>query len=208
MTPSLSAVLLKTNNRLLQHIKNSSLLYSCTTVVAALDSDSAEQTIRIEVRVHETCLSDLSPVVWCLLQVGKISKNKKKKLKKKQRRQAELLERRMLEIEALEREAEKQRSGGASDATHGPSLALADSEDDEEVDEDADEDEEGEKERPTRLTNHTCEFIVYKNKSCFPRPKLFFLISFPCEIMYGAVAPFTAPCLNGRSFDPKAGSFT
>uniref|UniRef100_A0A3B5MVY9 non-specific serine/threonine protein kinase n=1 Tax=Xiphophorus couchianus TaxID=32473 RepID=A0A3B5MVY9_9TELE len=38
--------------------------------------------------------------------VGKISKNKKKKLKKKQKRQAELLERRMLEIEALEREAE------------------------------------------------------------------------------------------------------
>uniref|UniRef100_A0A3B1KAL3 non-specific serine/threonine protein kinase n=1 Tax=Astyanax mexicanus TaxID=7994 RepID=A0A3B1KAL3_ASTMX len=44
------------------------------------------------------------------LQVGKISKNKKKKLKKKQKRQAELLERRMLEIEALEREAEKQKA--------------------------------------------------------------------------------------------------
>ncbi|XP_056137181.1 LOW QUALITY PROTEIN: SRSF protein kinase 2-like [Lampris incognitus] len=42
-----------------------------------------------------------------LKPVGKISKNKKKKLKKKQKRQAELLERRMLEIEALEREAEK-----------------------------------------------------------------------------------------------------
>lgn len=100
--------------------------------------------------MHEACLSDLSPVVWRLLQVGKISKNKKKKLKKKQRRQAELLEKRMLEIEALEREAEKQRSGGASDATHGPSLVLADSEDDEEDDEDEDEEAEGEKERPTR----------------------------------------------------------
>lgn len=90
--------------------------------------------------------------------MGKISKNKKKKLKKKQKRQAELLERRMLEIEALEREAEKQRAGGASDTTLGPSLALADSEEDEEDDEDADEDEEaeGEKERPVRLTNHTC----------------------------------------------------
>ncbi|KTF77216.1 hypothetical protein cypCar_00036850 [Cyprinus carpio] len=93
-----------------------------------------------------------------LKQVGKISKNKKKKLKKKQKRQAELLERRMLEIEALEREAEKQRAGGGLDATHGPILALVDSEDDEEDDEDADEDEEaeGEKERPVRLTNHTC----------------------------------------------------
>lgn len=120
--------------------------------------------------MHEACLSELSPVVRRLLQVGKISKNKKKKLKKKQKRQAELLERRMLEIEALEREAEKQRSGGASDAAHGPSLALADSEDDEEEDEDADEDEEaeGEKERPVRLTNHTCEFstdvIFYKKE--------------------------------------------
>uniref|UniRef100_A0AAZ3Q5I6 non-specific serine/threonine protein kinase n=1 Tax=Oncorhynchus tshawytscha TaxID=74940 RepID=A0AAZ3Q5I6_ONCTS len=47
-------------------------------------------------------------------RVGKISKNKKKKLKKKQKRQTELLERRMLEIEALEKEAEKQR------ATEGP----------------------------------------------------------------------------------------
>uniref|UniRef100_A0A4W4GS79 non-specific serine/threonine protein kinase n=1 Tax=Electrophorus electricus TaxID=8005 RepID=A0A4W4GS79_ELEEL len=50
-----------------------------------------------------------------LKQVGKISKNKKKKLKKKQRRQAELLERRMLEIEALEREAERQKETGAVD---------------------------------------------------------------------------------------------
>ncbi|XP_032895791.1 SRSF protein kinase 2 isoform X3 [Amblyraja radiata] len=40
---------------------------------------------------------------------GKISKNKKKKLKKKQKRQAELLEKRMQEIEELEREAEKKK---------------------------------------------------------------------------------------------------
>ncbi|XP_057588301.1 SRSF protein kinase 2 isoform X2 [Hippopotamus amphibius kiboko] len=39
--------------------------------------------------------------------VGKISKNKKKKLKKKQKRQAELLEKRLQEIEELEREAER-----------------------------------------------------------------------------------------------------
>uniref|UniRef100_A0A6I8P2N3 non-specific serine/threonine protein kinase n=1 Tax=Ornithorhynchus anatinus TaxID=9258 RepID=A0A6I8P2N3_ORNAN len=41
--------------------------------------------------------------------VGKISKNKKKKLKKKQKRQAELLEKRLQEIEELEREAEKKK---------------------------------------------------------------------------------------------------
>ncbi|XP_069485225.1 SRSF protein kinase 2 isoform X3 [Ambystoma mexicanum] len=39
--------------------------------------------------------------------MGKISKNKKKKLKRKQKRQAELLEKRLQEIEELEREAEK-----------------------------------------------------------------------------------------------------
>ncbi|XP_057182922.1 SRSF protein kinase 3 [Triplophysa rosa] len=90
-----------------------------------------------------------------LKQVGKISRNKKKKLKKKQKRQAELLERRMLEIEALEREAEKQK---APNSTHCPALALGDSEDDEDDEEDADEveQEEGQKERPVRLTNHTC----------------------------------------------------
>ncbi|KAA0724788.1 SRSF protein kinase 2 [Triplophysa tibetana] len=90
-----------------------------------------------------------------LKQVGKISRNKKKKLKKKQKRQAELLERRMLEIEALEREAEKQK---APNSAHGPALALGDSEDDEDDEEDADEVEqvEGQKERPVRLTNHTC----------------------------------------------------
>uniref|UniRef100_A0A8C5R4I9 non-specific serine/threonine protein kinase n=1 Tax=Leptobrachium leishanense TaxID=445787 RepID=A0A8C5R4I9_9ANUR len=41
---------------------------------------------------------------------GKISKNKKKKLKKKQKRQAELLEKRLQEIEELEREAERKKS--------------------------------------------------------------------------------------------------
>ncbi|KAK2514561.1 Srpk2 [Columba guinea] len=43
------------------------------------------------------------------LSVGKISKNKKKKLKKKQKRQAELLEKRLQEIEELEREAERKK---------------------------------------------------------------------------------------------------
>ncbi|XP_051548598.1 SRSF protein kinase 3-like isoform X1 [Myxocyprinus asiaticus] len=93
------------------------------------------------------------------IQVGKISKNKKKKLKKKQKRQAELLERRMLEIEALEKEAEQQRTTKpAHSPTHGPALMLGDSEDDEDDDEDVDEEEEteGEKVRPVRLTNHTC----------------------------------------------------
>uniref|UniRef100_A0A671N0W2 non-specific serine/threonine protein kinase n=1 Tax=Sinocyclocheilus anshuiensis TaxID=1608454 RepID=A0A671N0W2_9TELE len=37
------------------------------------------------------------------LQMGKMSKNKKKKMKKKQKRQAELLEKRILEIEGLEK---------------------------------------------------------------------------------------------------------
>uniref|UniRef100_A0A8K9UL14 non-specific serine/threonine protein kinase n=1 Tax=Oncorhynchus mykiss TaxID=8022 RepID=A0A8K9UL14_ONCMY len=56
-------------------------------------------------------------------RVGKISKNKKKKLKKKQKRQTELLEIRMREIEALEREAEKQRATEGPDGeggTHSP----------------------------------------------------------------------------------------
>ncbi|KAJ7997891.1 hypothetical protein DPEC_G00216870 [Dallia pectoralis] len=105
--------------------------------------------------------------------VGKISKNKKKKLKKKQKRQTELLERRMQEIEALEREAEKQREADGPDSeeeinspkhTHinvppGPAVAPGESDDDDDDDEDEDdgeEEEEGEGERPTRLTNHTC----------------------------------------------------
>ncbi|XP_036962330.1 SRSF protein kinase 2 isoform X4 [Acanthopagrus latus] len=109
--------------------------------------------------------------------VGKISKNKKKKLKKKQKRQAELLERRMLEIEALEREAEKKEErakdgGEKGDHEHnppspllkppqpqiGPSMALGESDEDDDDDEDGEDDEEegGERERPIRLTNHTC----------------------------------------------------
>lgn len=108
--------------------------------------------------------------------VGKISKNKKKKLKKKQKRQAELLERRMLEIEALEREAEireerAKETGDKGDVEHklpsplqpppaplGPSMALGESDDDDDDEEDGeDEEEEGvERERPIRLTNHTC----------------------------------------------------
>lgn len=114
--------------------------------------------------------------------MGKISKNKKKKLKKKQKRQAELLERRMLEIEALEREAEireerAKETGDKGDAEHklssplqqqpppapfGPSMALGESDDDDDDEEDGeDEEEEGvERERPIRLTNHTCESLL------------------------------------------------
>uniref|UniRef100_A0AAY5E7T9 non-specific serine/threonine protein kinase n=1 Tax=Electrophorus electricus TaxID=8005 RepID=A0AAY5E7T9_ELEEL len=82
-----------------------------------------------------------------LKQVGKISKNKKKKLKKKQRRQAELLERRMLEIEALEREAERQKAKEGLNPPPGPMLALGDSDDEDEEDEEVEEEEEGEGER-------------------------------------------------------------
>ncbi|XP_026774766.3 SRSF protein kinase 2 isoform X1 [Pangasianodon hypophthalmus] len=93
-----------------------------------------------------------------LKQVGKISKNKKKKLKKKQKRQAELLERRMLEIEALEREAERQKANEGLNPPPGPALALGESEDEDDEEEDIEEEEEGEgeRERPVRLTNHTC----------------------------------------------------
>uniref|UniRef100_A0A6Q2XL95 non-specific serine/threonine protein kinase n=1 Tax=Esox lucius TaxID=8010 RepID=A0A6Q2XL95_ESOLU len=103
--------------------------------------------------------------------VGKISKNKKKKLKKKQKRQTELLERRMLEIEALEREAEKQRVTGGPNGEEGPNspkhahlnAALgpavapgeSDDEDDDDDDDDGEEEEEveGERERPTRAAD-------------------------------------------------------
>ncbi|KAM9376726.1 SRSF protein kinase 2 isoform 2-T2 [Pholidichthys leucotaenia] len=110
-----------------------------------------------------------------LKPVGKISKNKKKKLKKKQKRQAELLERRMLEIEALEREAERREERakeGEEKGTiehnlpsplqppskpPGPSMALGESDDDDEdEDEDGEDEEEEGGERPVRLTNHTC----------------------------------------------------
>ncbi|KAM7397017.1 hypothetical protein PAMP_020016 [Pampus punctatissimus] len=80
----------------------------------------------------------------------------------------------MLEIEALEREAEKReeraKEGGEKGAHEhslhsplqppppGPSMALGESDEDDEDEEDGeDEDEEGgERERPIRLTNHTC----------------------------------------------------
>ncbi|XP_036068173.1 SRSF protein kinase 2 isoform X1 [Oryzias melastigma] len=110
--------------------------------------------------------------------MGKISKNKKKKLKKKQKRQAELLERRMLEIEALEREAEKKEERAKDGEDRGeaeqdpssplqpqqaplpaaPALVPGESDEDDEEEEDAEdeEDEGGERERPVRLTNHTC----------------------------------------------------
>ncbi|XP_067357513.1 SRSF protein kinase 2 isoform X4 [Channa argus] len=108
--------------------------------------------------------------------IGKISKNKKKKLKKKQKRQAELLERRMLEIEALEREAERKeeraKDGGEKGALEhnltspspppppplGPTMALGESDEEDDEDEDGEDEEEeaGGRERPVRLTNHTC----------------------------------------------------
>nr|XP_040024151.1 SRSF protein kinase 2-like isoform X9 [Gasterosteus aculeatus aculeatus] len=120
-----------------------------------------------------------------LKPVGKISKNKKKKLKKKQKRQAELLERRMLEIESLEREAEKKEErakyGGEKGENYidrssplqpplpshlGPKMAVGESDEEDVDDEDGEEDEEeggdrergGEKERkrPVRMTNYTC----------------------------------------------------
>ncbi|XP_013979965.1 SRSF protein kinase 2 isoform X2 [Salmo salar] len=120
--------------------------------------------------------------------VGKISKNKKKKLKKKQKRQTELLERRMLEIEALEKEAEKQRATEGPEGeglTHspkhaprnaalGPAVALGESDDDDDDDEeDGDEEEEGEaeRERPTRLTNHTCAALPQEQSEVPPTPE-------------------------------------
>lgn len=86
----------------------------------------------------------------------------------------------MLEIEALEREAEQQEEIGVLEGretsdqeqratslpqrqpTHlhlGPCMAPGESDDDEDEDEeDGEEEEEVEsKERPVRLTNHTCE---------------------------------------------------
>ncbi|KAJ8245641.1 hypothetical protein GJAV_G00272910 [Gymnothorax javanicus] len=113
-----------------------------------------------------------------LKPVGKISKNKKKKLKKKQKRQAELLERRMLEIEALEREAERQRASQGPQPHPGaprPALALGDSEEEDLEEEEEDEEEEdegeeegvtGERQRPIRLTNHTCAVPVQQLQEC------------------------------------------
>lgn len=83
----------------------------------------------------------------------------------------------MLEIEALEREAERReetaKDGGEKGALEhnlpsplqppplplGPSMALGESDDDDEEEEDREDEEEegGERDRPIRLTNHTCE---------------------------------------------------
>ena len=94
----------------------------------------------------------------------------------------------MLEIEALEREAEKKeeraKEGGEKGAHEhnlpsplqppppGPIMALGESDDDDEDEEDGEDEEEegGERERPIRLTNHTCE-------SCDPRSAVVRLIS-------------------------------
>lgn len=91
----------------------------------------------------------------------------------------------MLEIEALEREAEKKeekaKDGGEKGALEhrdlpspllqlppppppqlGPSMALGESDDDDDDEDDGEDEEEeaGERERPVRLTNHTCEFKI------------------------------------------------
>ncbi|TRY56946.1 hypothetical protein DNTS_023880, partial [Danionella cerebrum] len=66
-------------------------------------------------------------------QEGKISKNKRKKLKKKQKRQAELLEQRMLEIQALDRQAGRESVG--VEGAVGSGQEEEDDEDDEEEDE-------------------------------------------------------------------------
>lgn len=84
----------------------------------------------------------------------------------------------MQEIEALEREAEKReeraKDGGEQEVLEhnlpsplqppprplGPSMALGESDEDDEEEEDGEEEEEeegGERDRPIRLTNHTCE---------------------------------------------------
>ncbi|XP_058859391.1 SRSF protein kinase 1-like isoform X1 [Acipenser ruthenus] len=60
-------------------------------------------------------------------QIVKMSKNKKKKLKKKQKRQAELLEKRILEIEELERGKEEEEEEGAQnegEGEHQPCVQL------------------------------------------------------------------------------------
>lgn len=92
----------------------------------------------------------------------------------------------MLEIEALEREADKQK---APNFAHDPALALGDSEDDEDDEEDADEVEqvEGQKERPVRLTNHTCELFFlcfYDHKGTVKRSR----INSVCLCLSGAEA--------------------
>lgn len=68
----------------------------------------------------------------------------------------------MLEIEALEREAERQKANEGLNPPLGPALALGESEDEDDEEEDIEEEEEGEgeRERPVRLTNHTCEWSL------------------------------------------------
>lgn len=92
----------------------------------------------------------------------------------------------MLEIEALEREAEKKEErakegGEKGEHEHnlsspmqppppplGPSMALGESDEDDDDEEDGEDEEEegGERERPIRLTNHTCESC---DPESFPR---------------------------------------
>lgn len=89
----------------------------------------------------------------------------------------------MLEIEALEREAEKREErvkeeGEKEDSKRdlstlavppsppqlGPSMAPGESDEDDEEEEDGEDEEEegGERERPVRLTNHTCEWLEHQ----------------------------------------------
>uniref|UniRef100_A0AAY5EHN0 non-specific serine/threonine protein kinase n=1 Tax=Electrophorus electricus TaxID=8005 RepID=A0AAY5EHN0_ELEEL len=133
------------------------------------------------------------------IPVGKISKNKKKKLKKKQRRQAELLERRMLEIEALEREAERQKAKEGLNPPPGPMLALGDSDDEDEEDEEVEEEEEGEgeRERPIRLTNHTCE----RNLWVYPEHVLAFLDIAASDLLVNPLDPRNADTLRVKIAD-------
>lgn len=90
----------------------------------------------------------------------------------------------MLEIEALEREAEKreerakeegEKEDGERDPSSaavspsppqlGPSMAPGESDEDDDEEEDGDDEEEegGERERPVRLTNHTCEWHEHRS---------------------------------------------
>lgn len=85
----------------------------------------------------------------------------------------------MLEIEALEREAEKREERAKEEGEKGenegdpsspaappsplqlgPSMAPGESDEDDDEEEDGEDEEEegGERERPVRLTNHTCEW--------------------------------------------------
>ena len=96
----------------------------------------------------------------------------------------------MLEIEALEREAEKREERAKEEGDKGaiehnppsplqpvppqlgPSMAQGESDDDDDEEEDGEDEEEeaGDRERPVRLTNHTCESY----ESIFPRSVVVF----------------------------------